>query len=1116
MRLRRKLLVAAVLLTGVVAAMLLTAVAATHLLANRETVHRLITTKTKQVTGATLRYDRLSIDYFPLPHLRARNVELHRPDTLDFRAQELAIYPRIHSLLKGRFGIWRLVLTAPDIRLALRTARGTNETASSSEPSEPPGSEKALEMALGAVFSVLGAVDAGTEVLIQSGTATLSFVDAPNIGIADIDLYGENNIGRLAVKLECRSTISGPILADISADPQKKTASGSIHIADLNLRPIFYYASLPGDIRTEPTQAKMDIALRIEGPETVTGHFNLRLPSLTIMRRDQKLDLSSVVVAGALNAGQGRIGLTLGTLHSAQPTLDLSAGIQIGSHEKTGQPVIDLHAAARQLDIAVAGTVTQAIAGDQQAIRTAFAVAREGKLTGATYDVRFEVGNDGYRPTRMKAAGHLSRGRITIPGIEADVKQLDGDVFYQDNHVAFNQFNGHFQGAAFQALDADIDWAATSTLSIATPAAHIQAAPFSDWLFSFKDLASAREFIQSVDGNVSLSQLKIKGPLTHPAQWDFDIQGSPENIRISTPRLPFDVSLSGGEIVYVPGKRRVIDTTIEFLDGSLVASYETRGALLNPESIVFDLDGTLGPEAVAWLTTILPIPEHLQMKPPVDLTDVHIAWSNDRQFSVMGNMKTAGGVEIDSDFSISPQDWNFREIRFSDGRSRATVSGRNRPDEMGIHFRGNIEKETADRLLANNRTLSGRIEGDFQAMIDTRTPLNSSFTGTLAGQGVRFLNVTSAPIEVSRFAVAGSGGRLTIEPSEVSLCNSLLIVHGDVGRSDDGLEIDLNVDADRLDEELIRMARPAEEKKANTAEKSSPEVRGVIRVNANEFTYKTYTCNQVQADVRLEGDTTRIQIGQASLCGIAANGSLAFSPRGLSLHIVPEAKAVSLQDAAVCLLRRPVRADARFDLSGQIRLPETRNDPLPLLSGNLEFLSENGRIEYGSVLMKIFSVLNITEVFAGKSDLTERGYGYSQFHANAEIEGGQLRFDEILMDGNSLKLTGQGAIDLKKGEVNILLLAAPLKTVDRIVNKLPIINYLAGGSLISIPLRLTGKLDDISVVPMSPSAVGKGLLNLMGRVLKSPFKLVEGVESLASGAEKDAQTAPAEADPQTH
>ena len=108
-----------------------------------------------------------------------------------------------------------------------------------------------------------------------------------------------------------------------------------------------------------------------------------------------------------------------------------------------------------------------------------------------------------------------------------------------------------------------------------------------------------------------------------------------------------------------------------------------------------------------------------------------------------------------------------------------------------------------------------------------------------------------------------------------------------------------------------------------------------------------------------------------------------------------------------------------------------------------------------------------------------------------------MQFSEILLDGNSLKITGQGTIALDTREADIKLLAAPLKTIDRVVNKIPIVNYIAGGSLISIPLRITGPLADIKVSLMSPSAVGEGLLNIMGRTLKAPFKLVQSASKFA-------------------
>ena len=239
-------------------------------------------------------------------------------------------------------------------------------------------------------------------------------------------------------------------------------------------------------------------------------------------------------------------------------------------------------------------------------------------------------------------------------------------------------------------------------------------------------------------------------------------------------------------------------------------------------------------------------------------------------------------------------------------------------------------------------------------------------------------------------------------------------------------------------------------------------------------------------------------VHQANLCGISTVGELGISPRGVSLHVTPTARGASLQETVNCLWQKPVKAQAQYDLTGEINLPPVRENPVRSMSGHMELSSDNGRIAYASVLMKIFSVLNITEMFTGgHSDLTEKGYGYTKAYAKAEIRGGKLLFSEILLDGNSLKITGQGVIALDTRQADITLLAAPLKTIDRIVNKIPIVNYIAGGSLISIPLRITGPLANVKVSPMSPSAVGEGLLNIMGRTLKAPFKLVQSASEFA-------------------
>jgi hypothetical protein len=45
-----------------------------------------------------------------------------------------------------------------------------------------------------------------------------------------------------------------------------------------------------------------------------------------------------------------------------------------------------------------------------------------------------------------------------------------------------------------------------------------------------------------------------------------------------------------------------------------------------------------------------------------------------------------------------------------------------------------------------------------------------------------------------------------------------------------------------------------------------------------------------------------------------------------------------------------------------------------------------------------------------------------------------------------------------------------------------------------LPARAYGKISDPTVIPLHPSAVGKGLLNLLEDLIKTPGRLIDGIK----------------------
>ena len=78
---------------------------------------------------------------------------------------------------------------------------------------------------------------------------------------------------------------------------------------------------------------------------------------------------------------------------------------------------------------------------------------------------------------------------------------------------------------------------------------------------------------------------------------------------------------------------------------------------------------------------------------------------------------------------------------------------------------------------------------------------------------------------------------------------------------------------------------------------------------------------------------------------------------------------------------------------------------------------------------------------------------------------------ECTVDGTSMGIACEGSIDLSNKKMDLVILVAPFKTLDRIVKFLPLIGHVLGGKLISIPFQAKGDLKDPNVTPLHPTGI---------------------------------------------
>jgi hypothetical protein len=250
----------------------------------------------------------------------------------------------------------------------------------------------------------------------------------------------------------------------------------------------------------------------------------------------------------------------------------------------------------------------------------------------------------------------------------------------------------------------------------------------------------------------------------------------------------------------------------------------------------------------------------------------------------------------------------------------------------------------------------------------------------------------------------------------------------------------------------------------------------------------------MHADISFNKTDTRIVVKKADLCGIQFPGIVKISADEFEFFFNPVAENQNLEPSIACLSAKKNLADGSFNLEGELLSKARPTDFLKSMSGNLEFTAEQGRIYRFGMLAKIFALLNVTEIYRGEvPDLTSKGFAYNSMTANGVFEDGKLIIKDTSIDSPSMGIAIEGDIDLIKKKVNLVVLVAPFKTVDRIVKIIPLVGTILGGNLISIPFRAIGDLGDPDVIPLSPTAVGSGLLGILERTIKLPITIIQPV-----------------------
>jgi hypothetical protein len=686
----------------------------------------------------------------------------------------------------------------------------------------------------------------------------------------------------------------------------------------------------------------------------------------------------------------------------------------------------------------------------------------------------------------------LSAKYKRIPdGIEIEAGQFS----YDSDSIGVANLSGKLGQSTYSALTAQLNTGKEPNLDVASGKATLVLSEIHKWLSSYPEMGEALKDVKSLSGTVAVSDIALQGPVLKPETWRFKTTGTMRNVAVHSTLAPGVIELAGGTFEATEQKLTFSGARTKLLDASFTASGLIHDYAKGVSKAEISLGGDVGPEAVQWVSDRINLPPQLNFQSPLSLSDASLVWNEGGRTSFKGNLSLPRGPQVSVDLSRTPEELMIKNLGVKDQESDSSLSVHLKKREFHLNFSGNLTAGTTERILVKSGFPRGWVRGDFETHVLLDKPARSSGRGKLEGKDLIFPWNVGVPTKIDHISLDAIGDRLNVESMGLTWGDKQISVQGELHPSNDVWLADMSLETNGVEWETLQKAFNQE--KGERKEKDDfwdVPIQGVVRVESDYFTYDKYTWKPVRADISLARDEISIAVSEADLCGISFPGVLKVTSENLSFNFQPLAKEQALDPAIACLWKEKQYMTGTFDLTGEVAATGTGSELLEGLHGNIAVNATDGRIYKAQWLVKTFALINVTEIFKGRvPDLRTEGLPYHSVTIGADIQGGKLVIQEAILDGPTAEIVGHGEINLNENTLDLKVLVAPLKTVDSVVGKIPIIKGITRGTMVSIPVRVSGAFENPKVTYLTSSAVGSELTGMLKKTLKFPFKIIEPV-----------------------
>jgi uncharacterized protein involved in outer membrane biogenesis len=161
--------------------------------------------------------------------------------------------------------------------------------------------------------------------------------------------------------------------------------------------------------------------------------------------------------------------------------------------------------------------------------------------------------------------------------------------------------------------------------------------------------------------------------------------------------------------------------------------------------------------------------------------------------------------------------------------------------------------------------------------------------------------------------------------------------------------------------------------------------------------------------------------------------------------------------------------------------------------GNVRLKLEKGSLRRFSLLSKVFSILNVSQLLKFQlPDMVSNGMPYNEIKGSFAISDGAVATQDLFINSDAINISILGKADTVREDLEFTIGVQPLQTVDKVIHRIPLVGWILTGKdkgFMTVYFEAKGKWSDPKVTPIPVKSMGTGVLNIFRRVFELPVRL---------------------------